>query len=315
MSSPPDPPLVTLIVPCRIGCEPRYALPQRPEVEVVVVSGSNVSYQRNHAAQLARGRFLYFLDDDCALPPESLDLALKLARELGPEWAAVGGPSLTHPQAEPQEKLFGIVLSLGWTALMTRPRNAQVGVPREVRGAELICCNLLVQRSWMERIQGFDVDLHPAEDVDFVQRLKGAGGRLLYRPDLVVWRHRRRHLGAFLWQYVRYGVARGVLSSRTHFRGQGLYLLPLALVVAGLMARSLWIPYLLVTLGVALGRAWTARDPALAAPVFLLIPAVHLSYGIGLGVGLVLASLGWSPRPPQVIERVQRSGADAEAAC
>jgi len=305
VSCPADSPLITLIVPCRTGCEPRYPLPRRPEVETLVVTGSNVSYQRNYAALLARGQFLYFLDDDCALPAASLDLALSLARELGPEWAAAGGPSLTHPQAEPQEKLFGVVLSLGWTALMTRPRNAQVGVPREVGGAELICCNLLVRRSWMERVQGFDVDLHPAEDVDFVQRLKGAGGRLLYRPDLVVWRHRRRHLSAFLWQYVRYGVARGVLSTRTHFQGQALYLLPLLLVVGGFLVRSLWTPYLVVTLLVSLRLAWTAKNPALAAKVFVLIPAVHLSYGIGLGLGLVLAGLGWSPRPRQQIVGVQ----------
>lgn len=293
-------PRVSIIIPLKSGREIRYPMQPGPGQELLIVVGSNVSYQRNQGAQQARGEVLYFLDDDCQIDAKNLELALRLMDE--GEWAAVGGPSLTHPQAGYWEHFFGRILSLRLATLVTQPRNWPVGPPREVHGAELITCNLLVRRHWFEKAGGFHLELHPSEDVEFVQRLRQLGGRLYYHPQLAVWRHRRSRLDQFLWQYFRYGVARGSLVWRTSLKPQGIYLLPLLLLLM-LGMKWDWLLFLYCLLCVAAGAqlAWRFRAPVqglMTAPVMLLL---HLTYGVGVAAGLLAQPLGlrWSG-PPQI---------------
>lgn len=298
-------PRVSIIIPLKSGREIRYPLAIEPGQELLVVTGQNVSFQRNEGARLAQGDFLYFLDDDCEIGPETLKLALEVMAQ--GDYAAMGGPSLTHPLADYWEHFFGRILSLRLATLVTQPRNWPIGRTREVGGAELITCNLVVRRSWFEKVGGFNLDLHPSEDVEFVQRLRSRGGKLLYHPGLKVWRHRRTRLDQFLWQYLRYGAARGALVWRTSLPPQAIYLLPLLLVVLAIMGKA-WLLklYLLVCLtgGVQMFWSFGDRTQALLAPP--MIALLHLTYGLGVALGLVARPLGISWSGPPRLESVFR---------
>ncbi len=61
-------------------------------VEVLVSRGKNPSLQRNRAASLAKGEYLYFLDDDSLIDPNSLMHIREFLESQRPD--VVGGPSL-----------------------------------------------------------------------------------------------------------------------------------------------------------------------------------------------------------------------------
>lgn len=295
------PPRVSLIIPCKPGAAAALPVTPSEEVEVLVVTGTNVSQQRNLAAQAARADLLYFLDDDSQLSPGVLELALSTMEQ---GWAAVGGPNLTRSGATRQERLFGAILASRAATLVTRARNCPVGPAREVDGQELISCNLLVRRDWFERVGGFDVNLYPGEDVEFVQRVRAAGGRLFYHPGIAVERSRRDRLGAFLWQYFRYGLARGALFLHLRPLSQLVYLLPL-LLWFGLP--WLYRVYLLICLAAGLEVAY--REGALQGlRALLVVPCLHLVYGLGVGLGLAYRLLGFSMNRPDQAMRVTVHG-------
>lgn len=281
---------VTVVIPCKTGRSPRYAPPQHPEVEVLVVTGSNVSRQRNEAAARASAELVYFLDDDVQLPEESLWRAVDLM-QVHSHLAGLGGPSLTHPQAAPWEHLVGVLLSQWWVALGTRARNCPVGQPRASDGTELITCNLLIRKVWLERVGGFDPSLHPGEDIEFLRRVHGQGGPLLYHPGVVVWRHRRRNWQGLAWQYFRYGLARGLMVRRQGWQGQWPYLLPLLLPCLGWGGWAWLWPYALLCGWVALRVGRQLGSLAWGLVAFFLVPLVHGSYA----AGIVAGALGGTP--------------------
>ena len=297
-------PRVSIIIPLKSGRDIRYPLAPQAGQELLVVTGQNVSFQRNEGARLARGEFLYFLDDDCEISAETLQLALDTMAQ--GDFAAMGGPSLTHPQAGYWEHFFGRILSLRLATLVTQPRNWPVGRAREVAGAELITCNLVVRRSWFEKVGGFHLELHPSEDVEFVQRLRAQGGKLLYHPDLKVWRHRRTRLDHFLWQYLRYGVARGALFWHTSLPAQLVYWLPFLLLLLTLGKSWLLLLYAALCLAGGGQLFWSYRDwtQALLAPPMILL--LHLTYGLGVALGLMARPLGLQRGGPRKLDSVFR---------
>lgn len=299
------PPRVSVIISCKPGQPCRLPLQAGPDMEILVATGRNVSQQRNQAARQACGELLYFLDDDSGLSATSLKLALT-AMDQQPGWAAVGGPSVTRPGATGWERVFGAVLCSRAATLTTRPRNYAVGPPREVMGQELITCNLMVRRDWFEKVGGFDVTLYPGEDVEFVQRLRQAGGRLFYHPGMVVERSRRSTLSAFLWQYFRYGLARGALFVHLRPNAQWLFLLPFLLCIG--LPLSVWVGLLYagVCMAASLEVWWHERDLSLAGLALMVVPLMHLVYGLGVGLGLAYKLLGFSLNQPDPAVEVRQ---------
>ncbi|ODT64239.1 hypothetical protein ABS71_13435 [bacterium SCN 62-11] len=291
-------PQVSLIVACRPGAQLALGPVETGLAELVRVEGANVSQQRNLGVGQASGELLWFLDDDSQFGPETLRLGLEIMRA-HPDCAAAGGPSLTRSRAGFEERVFGAVMGSWFAALSTWARHRAVGPARFAEGTELITSNLLVRREWFEKVGGFDLSLYPGEDIDFVYRLRQAGARLYYHPRLSVERSRRGSTGSFLWQYFRYGLARGSLFFHLRPRSQWIYLLPLLLWA--------WLPlghwavasYLLICLlaGVEVAGSTGSAGAGLAA--LLVVPLMHLCYGLGLGLGLIYKLLGFSLNQPQ----------------
>jgi GT2 family glycosyltransferase len=123
---------------------------------------------RNRLAQEARGKYLYFLDDDDRVVAESL-LALATALESGGAAVAVGDvrPFGDDQKALKHEEDFFARAKTVWA----REKRARVIVTYLLfMEALLVCSSCVIRRSAFEAIRGFDVTIALCEDVQMYLR-------------------------------------------------------------------------------------------------------------------------------------------------
>lgn len=110
----------------------------------------------------------------------------------------------SHPALAAYEA-FRSPLDLGPRPALVRPGGPVPYVPTAA---------LVVRRSALEQIGGFDHELQRGEDVDLVWRLHEAGWAVRYEPAVRVGHAVRPSLGAWLRQRVGYGTSAAPLSRR-----------------------------------------------------------------------------------------------------
>ena len=183
IAAPPDMAVIAAVAAARKLDYPADRL------EIIVARGRQPSVQRNAALRVARGEWVYFLDDDALPPAGNLRRAAKFFSI--PEVAMVGGPNLCPPDAPPLEKIFAVVLA-SWLAFgPSRARYAPVGAERDAGEKELILCNLLARRAPVMERGGFNEALYPNEENALMDELQQHGLRLVYDPQLSVGRRPR----------------------------------------------------------------------------------------------------------------------------
>ena len=322
-------PSVTVIIPARPN-EPdvKAATAARQldypadKLEIMLARGQQPSVQRNTALRSARGELIYFLDDDSLALPGNLRRAVKHFRN--PRVQMVGGPNLCPPDAPALEQLFALVLA-SWLAFgPSRARYAKVGILRATSEKELILCNLVARRETLLKHGGFNEALYPNEENALMDEIQHAGGKLLYDPELLVYRRPRRTLVAFARMLRIYGRGRAEQFRATPTFGSALnfvpplflvYLLTLPLVRATTFVPSsawqrdlyylpLWCYGMAVLLQViALIPSGGAVRGLCAIPLIVL---THLLYGYGFWRGLFtkLKPVGESLKVPVKLETV-----------
>lgn len=292
-------PLISIIIPVKPGLVPA-AVTALTGVdrsaclfETLVVEGTNPSRQRNEAVRQARGKIVYFLDDDAMVRPDCLH---RLCGHFAdPAITAVGGPSLTPATDSLLQRAIGIVLCSLPGAGGVRNRYRSFGTVRQTTERELILCNLAVRRDAFLACNGFDERLYPNEENEFLDRLAASGGRLIHDPFLSVERSQRSTLTAFSRQMFRYGLGRARQTRIAGFTGivpfAPLFLLGY-LVSLPLAPIPFWqtpaLIYLAVIAASSLFYSWQARQPLFAPLLLLLFPLLHLSNGAGLLAGFLL---------------------------
>jgi cellulose synthase/poly-beta-1,6-N-acetylglucosamine synthase-like glycosyltransferase len=294
----PEKPLVSFIVPHR-AAEPVVRLRSqlagtiRFPYEVLSIPGTQPSIQRNRAIRAARGRFLYFLDNDSELVPGSLEHVLDVFERF-PDAAVVGGPSLTPVGDTPRQQAFGAVLGSFWGTAVIRARYRSIGHgPRETSDRELILCNLCVRKAVLDKTGGFNETLYPNEENELLDRIRAGGGRLFHHPQVAVWRSQRPTWSAFFRQLFGYGRGRAE-QLRGDFRVANLapfvFLgFPAALLVSPLLAAldaRLLLPWAVYGLGTLAALLPVLRRGLRIAAAF--VPAAflcHLGYGLGMWRG------------------------------
>ncbi|HAR42921.1 MAG TPA: hypothetical protein DCS07_09880 [Bdellovibrionales bacterium] len=282
--------------------------------EVILSTGNCPSMQRNRAAKVAQGEFLVFLDNDSEVHPLLLKYYLQ-GMEVSPQVAVVGGPSCLKKTANPLSNGIHLVFSSWFGLGPFRSRYQSLGDLRKATERDLILCNLCVKKKVFIAEKGFNENLYPNEENEFLNRLRDRY-EMIHHPRAVVYRQQRGTLGEFIAQMLRYGKGRVKASLlRTTFL-DGIFFIPLvfALYVTGLLfaialatlngwivVPLVWSPFYLYLGFTAVASAISARSER--APLELLrLPFLfflcHYWYGVGLVWGLVLAAF-CRKLPPQ----------------
>ncbi len=274
------------------------------DVRVIPTGPMGPAAKRDVALLQAQGEILAFLDDDTY--PESGWLRKAVRYFEDQAVAAVGGPAVTPPDDGPMQQASGYVYS----SLLGGGAYAYRYVPRRRREVDdYPTCNLLVRKSVLEKLGGFDTRFWPGEDTKLCLGItRDLGMKILYAPDALVYHHRRPLFRPHLRQVRSYALHRGYFAKRfpeTSLRP--FYFLP-TLLVAGLLgsgALSLAWPFLspLYALGVGLYllAVWlsaiiASRDLWLSLVVAAGIVVTHLTYGIWFVIGLLSPRLKEEPQ-------------------
>jgi N-acetylglucosaminyl-diphospho-decaprenol L-rhamnosyltransferase len=195
-----------------------------PEV-VLIRNAENAGFARgnNQAAELARGRYLFFLNNDTVVPPGTLRGLLDYA-QAHPE-AGILGPQLRDEQGQPQlsyrarptlPALLHRITWLRWLGLFRgkyrryRGRNSDTGqTPRSVE--ILMGAALFMPRAVFRACGAWDEEYtFGGEDIDLCARVSRRY-RIIYHPGLEIVHFNRvssrQHIG-YSYSHTVIGVTR-----------------------------------------------------------------------------------------------------------
>jgi succinoglycan biosynthesis protein ExoA len=288
------------------------------KLEIIVARGKQPSAQRNAALKAAHGDLIYFLDDDSA--PEPGNLRRAVAHFSNPKVQMVGGPNLCPHEAPSLERVFALVLA-SWLAFgPSRARYFAVGQVRETSEKELILCNLLARRQAMLELGGFNEALYPNEENALMDELQKRGGKLIYDPQLFVYRRPRSSLKSFAKMLMAYGRGRAEQFRLHPTPGSALnfvpplfclYLLALPLLLAlTRIGKVCLVPLAFYALAVLAQAAVLAAGGRIfqSLAAIPLVVLTHILYGLGFWRGLFtpLKPPGQQPPVQVVLETIPR---------
>ena len=161
---------------------------------------------RNAGVEKSRGDLILFIDSDCRADGKWIERMVSL--QTMTDHAAIGGAVCNgnDPHA-----------TIAWAGYLAEFREFIPEHPARLM-THIPTCNISYKREVFERLQGFNPDYYPQEDLEFNYRIIDSGGTIYFSPDIIVHHHHRSHLSDFL----RHQKKVGEITSRM------LKILPLA---------------------------------------------------------------------------------------
>lgn len=139
------------------------------------------------------------------------------------------------------------------------------------------------QKSWLEKVGGFDPKWVRGQDWELNKRIREAGGIVWFDPRLKVKYYPRNNWWALAKQFFKTGVWRGALTRSAPGQSAIRYWIPPLLVLSTILV----LPVFLYLLTIALA-AWgaTGLNPASRLWLIFVLPTMHYAWGIGFWWGL-----------------------------
>lgn len=245
--------------------------------------------KRTLATRDAQGEILVFIDDDAYPQSDFLDILDNAF--LDDTIAAVGGPAITPADDSFGQKVSGAVFLSKFSGGCPE-RYVPVGAARYVDDWPSV--NLSVRKKDFDTVGGFNSAYWPGEDTLFCLALIKTGKKILYKPQLIAYHHRREGLLRHLKQVRGYGLHRGFFAKKfpeTSFKLK--YFVPslfLIFVVVGFVAVCVdwrlaslyvggWLLYLAMLIGVFFEINEFIKNRKISAHALYYILLTHLSYG------------------------------------
>jgi GT2 family glycosyltransferase len=280
--------------------------PSIRHVEVSFVQG-DMSRKRTAGALASRAPILAFIDDDVAVPVMWADRLLEAFAD--PDVGLVSGPSLIPHDLALMPRLAGLALSSAAAGNVSCRYIGGNQPPRPCRWSGVIGCNMAFRRNVLEQIEFFDPRFGPGDDLLAGHKVTSAGFRVALAPAAGLLHYPRSSLSGFVRQIFGYGATRVRLIRF----GVPMELAPLvpmiwvvtiallgclgllfseALIVLGVLLAA----YMLFVLGVVVQVTWRSHR-MVDALVAMVIPVMHLSYGLGCWVEFVRPNKDLSEKP------------------
>lgn len=276
--------------------------------EIIIVEGTQPSVQRNKAVDYAQGEIIFFLDDDSEVIPLLFKSVLEFYQD--EKVAVVGGPAVMKSTEKGLGRKIGLILKSYFGVFDTRRRWCKANnKPREATEKDLIMCNLSIRREIFLKEGGLNEGLYPNEENEFLHRLKRKGYRLIYNPQTIIYREHHKKIQDFIKTIFRYGRGRAQQNFITPTIKDITYTIPLIfsvylLTLIFIHSTLFWylpaIVYVLLNISTSCSIAWKERKLTDLFSLPFLFLLLHLSYGVGLGFGLVTAKLGKHKKSYQV---------------
>jgi GT2 family glycosyltransferase len=268
-----------------------------PRIKIIATGAVSPPQKRDIGIKYARGQVLAFIDDDAYPARDWLKNALADFEDN--DVAAVGGPAVTPDEDDLRQKASGLIYSL---ALVSGRYIYRYSAGRKLQVDDYPTCNLLVRKSALDQVGGFNTNFWPGEDtklcLDITRRLSK---KIIYDPGVLVYHHRRRVFLPHLKQVASYGLHRGYFvkrypanSFRIAYFIPTLFLLALAagavlsVFFAGFKILYFWGLFLYFTPVLIFSFS---KDLRLIPLIFFGTILTHFTYGIYFLKGLLSSKL------------------------
>lgn len=287
----------SIIIPLAPWDEPKRAIESlklvdypKKDLEIFLIRGTNPSKQRNEGIKLSKGEIIVFLDNDSEIPKDYL----KRIESLHKTYDIVGGPAETSEEDTFLGKCEGYVIASYFASQKMQSKFKGIGKLREATEKELILCNLSIKKEVLIKYGLFNENLYPNEENELLNNLQKNGIKAVYDPKTPIYRRQRETLYKFSKQFYKYGKSRIEHFKEKPENTNPIFFAP-AIFLLYILSLSLYNPlwyliplilYILMVIISTIKIIIEHKSIKFSLIVPALFPLVHISYGIGILVGI-----------------------------
>ena len=261
----------------------------------------NAAAGRNLGIKKSKGKYIVFIDGD-AIPEKNWLKTIKSTLNKYKDAIGVGGPDLLPHDSTYKEKSLGRIM----TSPLARggklnPSTQHSLMEEEKYVGHIPTCNLCLRREVFDKIGYFDENFVKGQDLELNYRINKNGFKLLYSPNIKVLHYRKNTIRSFSRQIYKWAKAKVAVIKKHGFDGitSHVYLWPAYLIFAFFISFIIFyffnllnIFFILIFLAFifyisaivfessSLSKKY--KDKKLFFYSFILIPIVHISYGLGV---------------------------------
>ncbi len=246
----------------------------------------------NIGLEHARGDFIVILGAHAAVPTGWLQKSFDAITGTDPDVMLAGGKinNIVDPQGEsPFAESIGYVIGTFWGGGVSQYRysNKRQFVDTVMFG--------IYRRDVFERIGKFNTRFLIGQDGELNQRIRDAGFRILFDPDIEASYVTRNSWKKLVRQMYSYGIARArIIRGRGAFRVVHLFPLVFATYLIAVPVGAWVTPLYLTPLGLwgIVTLAFSLGDPSNVVRNFLSYATIHTVFGAGMIIGFLSLDTG-----------------------